>query len=232
MQPPDWSTLERHCAAAGLACRGGFAPEPDDGLPGGEDAASVSTVVLLGFAGRAQWPAFAASPEYRDGHAHPLDRWSRRVIDGLAAQLGATAVYPFTGPPWWPFQRWAQRAEGLTASPLGILIHPRFGLWHAYRGALLLRARLSLPPSPSQVSPCRACATKPCLSACPVGAVQAERFDHESCLRHVASAAGVQCREEGCRARLACPVGSEHRHTPEQSAFHMAAMLRARSSGA
>ena len=28
------------------------------------------------------------------------------------------------------------RAEGLKPSPLGVLVHPDFGLWHGYRGAI------------------------------------------------------------------------------------------------
>ncbi len=28
-------------------------------------------------------------------------------------------------------------AEGLKPSPLGLLMHPEYGLWHGYRGAIL-----------------------------------------------------------------------------------------------
>src|SRR4030095_137820 len=42
--------------------------------------------------------------------------------------------------------RWAMRAEAVAPSPLGILIHPDYGLWHAYRGALAFAERLALPP--------------------------------------------------------------------------------------
>ena len=37
------------------------------------------------------------------------------------------------------------RAEAVAPSPLGILIHPDYGLWHAYRGALAFAERLALP---------------------------------------------------------------------------------------
>ena len=36
------------------------------------------------------------------------------------------------------------RAEGLKPSPIGILMHPQFGLWHAYRGALLFDVEIEL----------------------------------------------------------------------------------------
>ena len=116
-------------AGAGLVPRGAFR------LADGE-LADVGAIVLVGMAGRDGWPAFAASAEARDGADHPLDRWSRRVIDALARDLGAVALYPFGGPPHWPFQQWARRAEPVHPSPIGILIHPAHGLWHSYRGAL------------------------------------------------------------------------------------------------
>ena len=105
----------------------------------------IRTIVLAGMAGRDGWSAFAASPEARDGMDHPLDRWSRRVIEALARELGATALFPFGGPPFWPFQQWARRAEPVHPSPIGLLIHPRYGLWHCYRGALGLSEALAVP---------------------------------------------------------------------------------------
>ena len=39
----------------------------------------------------------------------PLDRWSRRLIERLARELGGRALFPFGGPPFLPFQRWASQ---------------------------------------------------------------------------------------------------------------------------
>ena len=44
--------------------------------------------------------------------------------------------------------------------------------------------------------------------------------------------AGRACREGGCLARHACPVGAAAAHAPAQAAFHMAAFLAARPDGA
>ena len=73
--------------------------------------ADIRTIVLAGMAGREGWSAFAASPEAGDGLGHPLDRWSRRIIETLAREFGGQAFFPFGGPPYWPFQQWARRAE-------------------------------------------------------------------------------------------------------------------------
>jgi hypothetical protein len=217
--------LRAEVAATGLAWRGAFHPRPADDAPPFADGSAVGTLALLGFVGGEQWPAFAASPERADGRPDPLDRWSRRLIDGLAARHGARPLYPSDGPPWLPFQRWALRAEPVHVSPLGILIHPDFGLWHAYRGALAFGARLALPALRPRPSPCDACAARPCLATCPVDAVRPSGYDHVACKAHVASAAGADCFGLGCQARRSCPVGAEYRYGADQAGFHMRAFV-------
>lgn len=202
--------------AQGLILRGGFHPEPGEAGLGG-----VGTVVLVGNAGGAMWGAFAP---HVDGAPDPLNRWTRSVIEPLAAAHGAHAAYPF-GEPVWPFQQWARRAEALSASPLGILIHPEYGLWHAWRAALLFPGLLDLPGRAEAPSPCDACAEKPCLSACPVGAFTGAGYDVPACAAHIARAEAT-CPEAGCLARNACPVGEGWRYPPAQIRFHMEAFGR------
>lgn len=209
----------------GLAARGAFALEDADRAAGLDGLAAI---VLVGAAGARGWDAFAASPEAADGGADPLDRWSRRVVDALAAALGAQALYPFGGPPHWPFQRWAQRAEPVHASPLGLLIHPEYGLWHSYRGALGFAQPLAIPERIARPSPCETCAARPCLSACPVGAFGAQGYDVAACAAHLRDARGGPCMDGGCLARRACPVGAEYAHRTAQARFHMRAFLSAR----
>jgi len=211
--------------AQGLAFRGALHTEAEDEAFVGEGA---RTLVLAGFVGHDQWDAFSASPEACDGAPDPLDRWSRRVIEALAHALGGSAVFPFGGPPWAPFLRWAQRAEPLHASPIGLLIHPDFGLWHAWRGAISFRDRLDLPEPEVRASPCETCADKPCLRSCPVSAFAQARYDIDACMRHTHAPAGAPCVEAGCAARLACPVGAAYRYRPAQARFHMQAFHKAR----
>ena len=190
--------------------------------------AEARTLLLVGMAGRRGWDAFAASPEARDGLDDPLDRFSRRVIGALAQAFGAVAVYPFGGQPYWPFQRWAQRAEPVHPSPIGMLIHPVYGLWHSYRGALGFAAALDLPQGEQKPSPCDSCRGRPCLSACPVGAFTREGYAVEICAAHLGRDEGADCMERGCLARRACPVGREYAHAADQASFSMRAFLRAR----
>jgi hypothetical protein len=192
----------------------------------------VGTLVLLGWTGGRQWPSFAASAEACDGRPHPLDRWSRRLIDAAAAALGAVALYPFGGPPHHDFQRWALRAEPVARSPVGLLIHPQWGLWHAYRGALAFRERWALLADGARASPCTRCVSRPCLSTCPVGAFSEDRgYEVAACTGHLRGPAGAACVSTGCAARLACPIVPPEPYSSAQQAFHMHAFLRARPHG-
>jgi hypothetical protein len=221
LEKSSYEELSDAALSLGLACRGGFHPLPEDGVPAMRDGTLAKTLVLLGFTGGHQWPMFAGSAEYRDGQPHPLDRWSRRNIGDLSTRFGASDLYPAPGPPWWPFQRWAQRAEALYVSPLGILIHPKYGLWHAYRGALVFGTHFAVPERQAWPHPCESCAARPCLRSCPAGAVTAGQFDHATCAAHIASPQGKDCLSVGCLARLSCPVGASYRYSETQSSFHM-----------
>lgn len=214
--------LTRAIPPAALALRGAFHPTEADQVPAFPDGTAAGTLLLLGWTGGAQWPAFAASPEYHDGQPDPLDRWTRRHLAHAAAQLDAQALHPGEGPPYLPFQRWAIRAENLAPSPLGLLIHPAWGLWHAWRGALALRERLDLAETPAAAIPCAGC-PRPCLTACPVSAFTPAAYDATACATHLGTDHQT-CLTTGCAARLACPVYPPVPYSPDQLRFHMAAL--------
>lgn len=197
-------------AHTGMVARGGFV------------AAPTQTIVVIGNVGGAMWPLFRASEQPVDD---PLDTWTRSVLAPIAASLGADFVHP-SDEPFQPFQQWAQRAEGIAQSPIGILIHPEYGLWHAYRGAFLFPFVLDGLPAPiSDPSPCLSCADQPCLTACPVDAFTIGNYDADACRAHVRSREQPECIDAGCAARLACPIGTEHRYGPDQMHFHMKAFV-------
>lgn len=214
-------------APHGLMTRGVVHLDEGDGPDMAEDG-KARTVVLVGHAGSSLWPAFTAwragQPDL--GGSDPLDHWSKAVIGPVAAKLGAVAYYP-SDAPYQPFQRWAIAAEGLAASPLGILVHPQFGLWHGYRAALGFSRRDATEGKGGRLapSPCVNCFNKPCISHCPANALRGARFDHVRCRSYLATPAGQDgCVATGCAARAACPVGSAYRYDQEQVRFHMQAL--------
>jgi hypothetical protein len=219
-------TLDPH----GLIVRGVFRPTAADLTGTNLQADADSQLVLIGNVGASMWRAFAP---FIDGDPDPLDRWIRSIVDPLADHARARAVYPFDDPPP-PIQRWAMRAEQLRPSPLGILIHPHFGLWHAYRAVLVFTDKveseheaLESTHEQTPAHPCDSCAEKPCLNACPVGAFSTSGYDVPGCAGYLAGAEGGSCLSGGCQARNACPVGRERRYGDAQTAFHMAAFAQA-----
>ena len=219
-----FAAIGRYLDGTGLFVRGAFHPSPDDGVRALADGRAAETVVLVGNAGKAMWSAFRRDMPVIAGK-DPLDSWVDAHLERAAAAVGADIVFA-TRRPWPPIQRWAMKAGGVHRSPIGILIHPDFGLWHVYRGALLFAGKLALPSMPASASPCETCAKKPCLTTCPADAFKPESFDMHACVSHVESPKGKACATGGCLARRACPVGRSHAYVPEEGAFHMDAVVR------
>lgn len=222
--------LNEEAARYGLRVRGVFTPRELDGVPALDSGQPARAVALVGNVGSSLWPAFAASPEHRDGERDPLDRWSRRIGTMIAQRLGARALFPFGGPPHHPFQRWAMRGGDLFASPVGLLVHPEHGLWHAFRFAL---AFAECPGDPlgdqpargDARSPCAMCDERSCLHACPVGAFGEGEYRVAQCVEHLVAHPQGPCVTAGCLARHACPVGQAYRYTPAQAQLHMCAFV-------
>jgi epoxyqueuosine reductase len=208
-------------AAEGLAVVGAFHPLSGDGAPEG-----IGTICLLGARLGQMWQVFSGSPEAADGQPNPLDRWSRRVIERLAAELGAVALFPFGGPPHQPFQRWAARGEAAVPSPVAMQVTGTRGLWTSYRGALGFREPITLMGR-NDANPCLGCPA-PCLTACPVDAFAGGAYDVPRCVDHITSPAGAACRTGGCLVRHACPAGLDAAPPAGQCRFHMDAFIRAR----
>jgi epoxyqueuosine reductase len=155
----------------------------------------------------------------------PLDDYTRRVVPAalqraLPAQMPFAIRFPFaTDRPPLPIQQLG-RAAGLPApGPLGLQIHPRYGPWWAYRAFAVIA--VALPEEDAVASPCHGC-PRPCVAACPGGAVQIGGFAVGSCTSR--RLADQRC-QHSCAARLSCPVGAEVRYPAEQLAFHMSASL-------
>ena len=197
-----YDALAAHAPTLGLAVLGAL---HEDG-----------TIVLLGPNPARFWAILAASPEW--GAPDPVDRWSTRVVGAWAAELGAIARFPFGGPPWEPFLRWATASGRCHPSPVGPLVHDAQGLMVSFRGALHLPGRLDLPAPPP--SPCLGCAA-PCATACPAGALSgAHPYDVPACHAFLDTPAGAECLGGGCLVRRACPASPAR--PPAQAAHHMA----------
>jgi hypothetical protein len=206
--------ITRKVGAYGFSLRGSFFFEEGESLY----EEGWRSGLLVGNLGGSFWGKFkeGRKPYVRDS----LDEWTKRVLDCVGESIGAGGVYPFEGPPYYPFLSWAQRGERLRPGPLGLLVHPRYGLWHAYRGLFLWREVKDFSEVTESVHPCDECVEKPCLSGCPVGAFRATGLDVGMCRSYLESGKGEECINMACQARRKCVIGREYSFDREESRYH------------
>lgn len=211
----SYDAIEAIAHEAGLIVMGALHPRTSEakGLEGG-------TLILLG-SGPGFWRVLQSAPEGQDGDADPVDRWSARVIGGMADAYGAEARFPFGGPPYEPFIDWALKSGRAFQSPVGALVHDTVGMMISYRGALWFRQEFGIPMAHAP-SPCAEC-DAPCTTTCPVGALNAQTFYQlDACHAYLDTEEGEACMTLGCAARLACPLSAGAARDPAQNAHHMA----------
>lgn len=199
------ASIEAAAAALHLTPLGGF---HDDG----------STIILLGPKEPGFWDYVTGEHAFKNGGGDPLDSWSKWAITSLGLALDAEPLFPFGGPPYNPFIAWALKSGEAWQSPVGLLVHKNAGLLVSYRGALKFDRHVDLHAPAT--SPCDTCTGKPCLTACPVGAIGAEGYNAPKCKAHID--VDPVCAA-GCRVRLACPVSQTYGRDPAQTTFHMKA---------
>jgi hypothetical protein len=199
-----------------------------------------SRVVVFGSTGRTLWDSFVSflkvNPSFLVDNKHPLDQFIRQYIEQdlrlYQYQHGLRAS---------PWQRWksdssicyqwaqcsilnadfvdfrllAESTHLGYRSPLGLLIHPKYGPWMGLRLALFTTAEwntteLSLP------SPCISC-DKPCISACPANAVDERGWNMQGCYDY--QKLNTNCHT-GCLSRKACPIGTQYQYPDAALHYH------------
>ena len=239
---PIIDALHTHLNSYGMRVFGALAIESDE-VPNLVSTSSPLTAILIGNAGPDMWNVLVEG--FDDGQDlsaldDPMDTWTRRIIEktyhAIASDLPhmvdnkpIQVVFPFDGPPHYPFQKWAIRTGEFYVSPIGPLIHHEFGLWAGFRAAIICEHEATEERQDEKPgSPCESCSEKPCLSTCPVNAFGAEGYDVPACSTYLKTSDGVECMAGGCQARRACPVGDAYRQTPAQAQFHISKFLTAR----
>lgn len=179
------------------------------------DTTGFRQLILIGHGGRRLWERVCAE---RSVSEHPIDEF---VVRTVTAWFGAVApgralriVYP--GPTPVGLQQLGLLAGWHHPAPFMVGVDAEWGPWWAYRAAVLADTGFRASQPVDRDSPCLACASRPCIAACPAGAMDDGDFALATCLafrRRAASPCALTCL-----ARLACPVGAEHRYDPAQLA--------------
>jgi hypothetical protein len=235
LSPGDWlEESRRRLRARGFNLVGvADAARFDAGAPPGlrlTDAAPwVRSAVLVASGGRGLWEALPPRNLAGAG-SHPIDDHTRATLDPEAAYLAAAIpgarvrlLFPFDEPaPRVSFLRLAEEAGlGTTDTVLGLLLHPEFGPWVSLRACLITDLELPAAGRLRGFRPCDGCA-RPCLEVCPARVLNAYGWDHAACFEY--RRRGPNCLE-GCRPRIACPVGAMHRYGPDEMRHRQLAAL-------
>lgn len=210
----NWDQLQHMLEPLGLRPVG--AMRPDNATP-------APVIVPIAPNEPKFWQVFRTSPEFADGADHPMDRWSERVITDLAVKMGASAYFPFSGPPYYPFFDWALATGRVHQSPICLAVDHRAGLFVAFRGAIGLAHDIDAPEPTNH--PCDGC-DAPCATSCPIGAFDTGVYAADACTQHITSQAGTQCWQGGCLARRSCPLTRQTQRIAEHAQFHLRAFAK------
>lgn len=217
--------IDRELSAFGLRIRGVKIFDKVTPIAGVDS----KCVALIGHIGGENWDHFQAWWGKADHQNldHPLDIWSKEIINPLAQKYDGVAVFP-SDEPYYPFQNWALESEALSKSLINLLISEDFGTWHGYRGAIAFEEKLDFSDYENHaLDVCATCVDKPCLSACPVNAFGGAEFLYAECQSYLKTKEGeASCMTHGCSARNACPYGQEYKYKSPQMKFHMRAFRK------
>ena len=222
----DTSELDR----AGLNLQAVFAV---DGLPAAMAAdlrarfdpdGRYRQLILIGHAGKTLWARVAASgiesaDPIDDFSVDTVGRWFARQFAGHRCAI----IYP--GSNAVDLQALGRIAGWHHPSPMRIGISAQWGTWYAYRVVLLADTGIAPTAPMAGESPCASCAHRICISRCPGSALDGGDFDLGKCVAH-RKRVDSSCQAT-CLARIACPVGSDHRYCAEQIRHTYSLSMRA-----
>jgi len=183
-------------------------------------------LILIGHLGRDFWQA----ANQRGLHGtDPLDQHvSECVMRWMVHSLPGHAWHQvFPGPAPVGLQRLGDLAGWHHPSPFWVGVDAEWGSWFAYRAVVLADTDLPVTPRRDTTSPCERCTDKPCISACPAGALTHGKTGVKGlqvCLDE-RKRPGTACMDR-CLARNACPVGAPYRYSDEQIAYHYLQSMR------
>jgi hypothetical protein len=175
--------------------------------------AGFHQLILLGHGGKRLWEGVLAAGGAGDD---PVDDYCARVVaDWFSTELPGhryRIVYP--GSARVSLQRLGALAGWHHPTPFMVGIDREWGPWWAYRAVVLADTGFCPSRAVDRGSPCTGCRARPCVTACPATAMDGGRFALEQCIAY-RQRDESRCQHT-CLARIACPVGSEHRYEDEQ----------------
>lgn len=170
-------------------------------------------LILIGHGGRQLWASVQAAGI---NSAQPIDDFTIKTIEQCFATELPTTNYRFIYPSEHPIglQQLGKLAGWHHPSPFMLGIDDEWGSWSAYRAVLLTDTHFAPSEAVDREHPCLNCADQPCISSCPGRALEGGQFALQKCSDYrLLPQSPCQL---SCLARLACPIGREHRYSAAQ----------------
>jgi epoxyqueuosine reductase QueG len=233
------STNQKYLESKGLNILRGFVPQHREFE---HILKNCRSVVVIANGGSHLFECFVEelkqNPHYLSSSDHPFDDFIERTVKDIPLQ--ETNILETYQKEMWVmcsqqssthinFMSLAKRSGIGMKSHLGILVHPKYGLWIGLRAALFSTQTLKeigiveTSVSPSK-NPCTDC-SKPCIQACHYQAINEFGWDMKTCAKgHLLD---DKCTIDpnsscfsSCDARRACPIGLEFQHSDLQHNYH------------
>jgi hypothetical protein len=193
------------------------------------------SIIVVANGGGDFWRAFTRYADVHRGwleRPDPLDDFTRAIVEDTltpavcAAGVTCTPVYPFASdPPQLNFMQLGRLAGLAGPSIIGVVVHPIYGPWLAFRAALLVDVVLDVPGAALGFDPCPTCVARSCIKGCPAEAVSNEHgWDLAGCLKFRVEQEPA-CAPR-CHARAACVLGPEYRYPDAELAYHQRRALK------
>lgn len=175
-------------------------------------------LIVMGNGGGKIWESLSSNHAETD---NPIDTFSLQILELFCRRYLPEAknqiLYP-SEKHIIPLQRIGIHLGWSSPSPLGIGISNKYGLWWAFRGALLTSAELKPTTLNKTSSPCDECLDKPCITHCPGSAVSDDQaFNIPACFNHRAKS-NSSCLDR-CLSRNACPIHQNNTYPTEMTKY-------------
>lgn len=187
------------------------------------DISKYSQLILIGHGGTKLWQEL--SKKDRES-ANPIDDFSITKVTTFLEETIKNKEYKilYPGKTVISLQSLGSLAGWHNPSLLRIGINEKWGSWFAYRVAVLAASNFEIKPIMQKPSPCVSCIKKECVSSCPAGAINEDKYEHQKCFDYRLSKDSL-CKDR-CLARMNCPMASEQRYTEEQIKYHYGLSLK------
>ncbi|MDH5394225.1 MAG: hypothetical protein OEY11_13645 [Gammaproteobacteria bacterium] len=187
-----------------------------------------SQLIVVGHLGRSMWNNVSQS---LNKVSDPVDQHAVEAVRHFFKQYhGANhfeIIYP--GDSVIGLQQLGALAGWHFSSPFKVGINQDWGSWFAYRAVVLADTNFIETDVYDTSSPCVSCRQHYCIKACPAAALVNADLNFQRCIDYRQQSASL-CASR-CLARVACPVGAEHRYDDEQLAYHYGVSLKTIKAG-